>query len=116
MTQGFFVARAWRKQAKAEAKLGPHFERPKGMHNRTRERLLSIIGAVRKGERWRSLPVGLPATEPDASRFPHIQEPIREVGFVRPRATKLIVSNFAPMDPHANTRLRGPLACVGIRT
>ena len=36
-------ARTWRKQAKAEAKLGPNWERPSGMHHKTRERLLSII-------------------------------------------------------------------------
>lgn len=35
--------RAWRKQAKAEAKLGPNWGRPKGMHDATRERLLSTI-------------------------------------------------------------------------
>lgn len=35
--------RTWRKQAKAEAKLGPNWERPKGMHDATRERLLSVI-------------------------------------------------------------------------
>ena len=37
--------RTWRKQAKAEAKLGPNWARPKGMHATTRERLLSIIWA-----------------------------------------------------------------------
>ena len=36
-------ARTWRKQAKAETKLGPNWERPKGMHDSTRERLLSIV-------------------------------------------------------------------------
>lgn len=36
-------ARTWRKQAKAEAKLGPEWERPKGMHEATHERLLSVI-------------------------------------------------------------------------
>lgn len=35
--------RTWRKQAKAEARLGPHWTRPKGMHEATRERLLAII-------------------------------------------------------------------------
>jgi hypothetical protein len=35
--------RTWRKQAKAEAKLGPNWQRPKGMHAKTRERLLSTI-------------------------------------------------------------------------
>lgn len=34
---------AWRKQRKAEAKLGPHWRRPKGMHHTTRERLLAVI-------------------------------------------------------------------------
>jgi hypothetical protein len=37
--------RTWRKQAKAESKLGPNWQRPKGMHEKTRERLLSIIFA-----------------------------------------------------------------------
>ena len=36
-------ARIWRRQQKAEAKLGPYWARPKGMHEATRERLLSII-------------------------------------------------------------------------
>ena len=36
-------ARMWRRQQKAEAKLGPYWARPKGMHEATRERLLSII-------------------------------------------------------------------------
>ena len=40
---GDLCDRAWRKQAKAEAKLGPNWSRPKGMHAHTRERLLSII-------------------------------------------------------------------------
>ena len=35
--------RTWRKQAKAEAKLGPNWTRPKGMHNATGDRLLAII-------------------------------------------------------------------------
>jgi len=35
--------RTWRKQAKAEAKLGPNWTRPKGMHHATRERLMSVI-------------------------------------------------------------------------
>lgn len=35
--------RAWRKQQKAEAKLGEGWARPKGMHSATRERLLAII-------------------------------------------------------------------------
>lgn len=38
-------ARTWRKQAKAEAKLGANWERPKGMHEATRERLLATIWA-----------------------------------------------------------------------
>lgn len=40
---GDLCDRTWRKQAKAEAKLGPNWARPKGMHVATRERLLSII-------------------------------------------------------------------------
>ena len=37
------IGRAWRKQAKLEAKLGPNLTRPKRMHHATRERLLSVI-------------------------------------------------------------------------
>jgi hypothetical protein len=37
--------RAWRKQQKAEAKLGKNWARPKGMHAATRERLLETIFA-----------------------------------------------------------------------
>lgn len=40
---GDSIDRTWRKQSKAEAKLGPNWQRPKGMHDTTRERLLSII-------------------------------------------------------------------------
>jgi hypothetical protein len=40
---GDVLDRTWRKQAKAEAKLGQNWERPKGMHGTTHERLLSII-------------------------------------------------------------------------
>lgn len=40
---GDIYDRTWRMQAKAEAKLGPNWARPKGMHATTRERLLSII-------------------------------------------------------------------------
>ena len=35
--------RTWRKQSKAEARLGLNWARPKGMHQATRERLMSII-------------------------------------------------------------------------
>lgn len=35
--------RAWRGQQKVEGKLGPDWARPKGMHSRTRERLLERI-------------------------------------------------------------------------
>lgn len=35
--------RAWRKQQKAEAKLGETWTRPKGMHTATREKLIDII-------------------------------------------------------------------------
>jgi hypothetical protein len=35
--------RAWRRQAKLEARLGRHWQRPKGMHRRTHERLLEGI-------------------------------------------------------------------------
>ena len=37
------IGRAWRKQAKIEAKLGPNWTRPKGMHEATRERLLAVV-------------------------------------------------------------------------
>lgn len=37
------LGRAWRKQSKAEAKLGKNWQRPKGMHRKTRERLLATI-------------------------------------------------------------------------
>lgn len=37
------VGRAWRKQRKAEAKLGEGWSRPKGMHRATREKLLAVI-------------------------------------------------------------------------
>lgn len=37
------IGRTWRKQRKTEAKLGENWQRPKGMHRATRERLLSII-------------------------------------------------------------------------
>ena len=40
---GDLCDRTWRKQAKAEAKLGPNWAPPKGMHSSTRDRLLSII-------------------------------------------------------------------------
>ena len=40
---GDLCDRAWRKQAKVEAKLGPNWARPKGMHSTTCERLVSII-------------------------------------------------------------------------
>lgn len=35
--------RTWRRQRKAEAKLGEHWQRPKGMHHATRKRLLATI-------------------------------------------------------------------------
>ena len=35
--------RAWRRQRKAETKLGENWQRPKGMHGTTHRRLLSII-------------------------------------------------------------------------
>ena len=33
----------WRKQANADAKLGANWQRPKGMHETTHERLMSAI-------------------------------------------------------------------------
>ena len=35
--------RGWRRQRKAEAKLGENWQRPKGMHDTTHRRLLSTI-------------------------------------------------------------------------
>lgn len=35
--------RTWLRQRKAEAKLDPHWQRPKGMHRTTHRRLLSIV-------------------------------------------------------------------------
>lgn len=37
------VGRAWRKQWKAEAKLGEHWRRPKGMHQSTHSKLIAVI-------------------------------------------------------------------------
>lgn len=37
------VGRSWRRQTKLEARLGPNWTRPKGMHTLTRARLLSAI-------------------------------------------------------------------------
>lgn len=41
---GDAIDRTWRRQQKAEAKLGEYWQRPKGMHRATHDRLLSIIG------------------------------------------------------------------------
>jgi hypothetical protein len=38
-----FTGRGWRRQLKAEAKLGANWARPKGMHGRTRTRLMEKI-------------------------------------------------------------------------
>ena len=50
------VGRAWRRQAKLEARLGEHWQRPKGMHHRTRERLLEGIFECEGARemRWRA--------------------------------------------------------------
>ena len=40
---GDALDRTWLKQRKAEAKLGEHWQRPKGMHQTTHTRLMSII-------------------------------------------------------------------------
>lgn len=37
------IGRAWRRQQKAESKLGEHWQRPKGMHEATRRRILDEI-------------------------------------------------------------------------
>jgi hypothetical protein len=39
------IGRTWRRQGKAEKRLGPNYERPKGMHRATHEALLSVIEA-----------------------------------------------------------------------
>jgi hypothetical protein len=39
------TGRAWRRQAKLEARLGPNWQRPKGMHRSTRDNLLDRIFA-----------------------------------------------------------------------
>ena len=39
------IDRTWRRQAKLEARLGPHWKRPKGMHRATRDRLIAEIFA-----------------------------------------------------------------------
>jgi len=36
-------ARTWRKQARLESRLGPNWQRPKGMHSTTYERLTSLL-------------------------------------------------------------------------
>jgi hypothetical protein len=38
-----FIGRVWRKQDKVERRLGEDWERPKGMHRATHERLLGIL-------------------------------------------------------------------------
>lgn len=37
------LGRTWRKQSKIEWRLGEHWQRPKGMHQSTHERLLAVI-------------------------------------------------------------------------
>jgi hypothetical protein len=44
------IGRSWIRQSKAEARLGEDWRRPKGMHHRTYERLLSIVFDYRN---WR---------------------------------------------------------------
>lgn len=39
------VGRAWRRQGRLEARLGPHWSRPRGMHRTTYARLLAALGA-----------------------------------------------------------------------
>ena len=39
------TGRAWRKQRKAEARMGPDHRRPKGMHRTTHARLLGVVAA-----------------------------------------------------------------------
>lgn len=42
------TGRAWRKQHKAEARLGKYWSRPKGMHQTTRDKLVAIILACER--------------------------------------------------------------------
>jgi len=58
------MGRAWRKQYKAEAKLGTNRQRPKGMHHATRAKLLAIIWDCEE-QRDRALCVLM------AARFPN---------------------------------------------
>lgn len=58
------MGRAWRRQYKAEAKLGEHWQRPKGMHHATRAKLLAIIWDCEE-QRDRALCVLM------AARFPN---------------------------------------------
>lgn len=37
------IGRAWRRQAKLEARLGANWQRPKGMHHETRDKLVTAI-------------------------------------------------------------------------
>ena len=37
------IGRTWRKQQKVETKLGEYWQRPKGMHHATREKLMAVI-------------------------------------------------------------------------
>lgn len=37
------IGRAWRRQAKLEVRLGEHWQRPKGMHHATRQKLMTAI-------------------------------------------------------------------------
>ena len=58
------MGRAWRKQFKAEAKLGEHWQRPKGMHHETRAKLMAVIWACEE-QRDRALCALM------ATRFPN---------------------------------------------
>ena len=58
------IGGTWRKQQKAEAKLGKHWQRPKGMHHTTRAKLMAVIWACEE-QRERSLCAFM------AARFPN---------------------------------------------
>ena len=54
------LARTWRRQRKAEDRLGEHWLRPKGMHHSTYERLIEVIGDC-EAERDRAISLHLDA-------------------------------------------------------
>lgn len=67
------TGRAWSTQQKAEAKLGPGWSRPKGMHSKTRERLLEVIWQCEEA-RERELALAF-------TRLGAIADELRRMGF-----------------------------------